>query len=139
MNRNYKTNSWVVGTAIVLVGFSIAHVLEDFVYGIPAQFGFETAPAAALLGTACAIHVVLIVLTAQGNKLGILGNLAAGIIWALAATIDHLDEILFVQPYRAGWPSKGFEIGLILSALALAVISFLAWRSQSGQEKKAST
>ncbi|HEX6302641.1 MAG TPA: hypothetical protein VFZ76_00515 [Anaerolineales bacterium] len=134
MNRNYKTNSWVVGTAIVLVGFSIAHVLEDFVYGIPAQFGFETAPAAALLGIAYAMHVVLIVLAARGSKLGVLGNLAAGIAWVLAAAIDHLDEILFVQPYRAGWLSKGFEIGLMLSALALAITSFLAWRAQPRQE-----
>jgi hypothetical protein len=49
---------WVLGAAALMIGVSIAHVLEDFVYDIPAPFGLEIAPAAPLLGLAYLIHVV---------------------------------------------------------------------------------
>lgn len=122
--------AWVVGTAALLVGVSMAHALEDFVYGIPARFGFETAPAAALVGLAYALHVMLIALVARDRVLGYAGNLAVGVFWLIAAVADHLGDVLFVEPYRAGFISKAFEVGLMLAALALVVVSFLAWRAR---------
>jgi xanthine/uracil permease len=121
---------WVVGAAALMIGVSIAHVLEDFVYGIPARFGIEIAPAAALLGLAYLIHIVLVALAGRGHIVGYLGNLAAGVLWLAAVIIDHLGEILFVSPYRAGFLSKSFEVGLMISALALAMVSLAAWRSK---------
>lgn len=114
-----KRRNWVIALATVLIGVSIAHVLEDFVYGIPAQFGLEVVPAAALVGLAYAGHVM-----------GYLGNLVAGVIWLVAASVDHLDEVLFATSYRTGLISKGFEAGLMLSAVGLMVSSFAAWRSR---------
>lgn len=120
---------WVPGAAALLIGVSTAHVLEDFVYGIPARFGFETAPAAALLGLVYLVHVVLVALAGRGHILGYLGNLAAGSLWLAAVIVDHLGEILFVSPYRAGLLSKSFEVGITVSALFLATVSLAAWRS----------
>jgi hypothetical protein len=125
-----RRQAWVVALAALLIGVSIAHVLEDFVYGIPARFGLEVAPAAALVGLAYAGHAILVALAARDQVLGYLGNLAAGIIWLAAAAVDHLGEVLFATSYRAGLISKAFEVGLILSAMALAIASFAAWRSQ---------
>jgi hypothetical protein len=124
-----RWQTWVIALAALLIGISIAHVLEDFVYGIPARFGFEVAPAAALVGLAYAGHVVLVALAARDRTIGYLGNLAAGVVWFVAAAYDHLGEVLFATSYRAGLISKGFEVGLMLSALALAIASFGAWRS----------
>jgi hypothetical protein len=130
MNRRRRWARWVVAAAVLLIGFSIAHVLEDFVYGIPARFGLAVAPAAALLGLAYAFHVLLVAAAARESRIGYLGNLAAGLVWLVAAAADHLHDILFVSPYRAGLISKGFEVGLMLSAVFLAVTSYLAWRSR---------
>jgi hypothetical protein len=122
--------AWVVAFAALLIGFSVAHVLEDFVYGIPGRFGFQVAPAAALVGLAYAGHAILVALAARDRVLGYLGNLGAGVVWFAAAAYDHLGEVLFATDYRGGWISKAFEVGLMLSAIALAVVSFVAWYSQ---------
>lgn len=130
-HQRYKIREkWVVGLAAMLIGISIAHALEDFVYGIPARFGFEVAPAAVLVGIAYAGHAVLVAMAARDHVLGYVDNLAAGIFWFAAAVYDHLGEVLFAQNYRAGLISKGFEVALMLSAIALAVSSFVAWRSR---------
>ena len=118
----------VVGVAAVLVGVSVAHVCEDFVYGVPERFGFAVAPAAVLVGLAYAVHVVLIARAARGEAWGYLGNLVAGVGWFLAAALDHLGEVLFDTPYRAGFVSKALEVGIMLAGLALATVSLLAWR-----------
>ena len=128
--RSKTRETWVVGLAAVLIGISIAHVLEDFVYGIPARFGFDVAPAAALVGLAYLAHAMLVGLAARDHTVGYLGNLAAGVFWFAAAAYDHLGEVLFAEDYRAGLISKGFEVGLMLSAIALAVSSYVAWRSR---------
>jgi hypothetical protein len=127
--RPYRRQTYVVTLAAVVIGVSVAHVLEDFVYGIPARFGFQVAPAAALVGLAYAGHVILVALAAQDRIVGYLGNLVAGVFWFAAAAYDHLGEVLFAASYRAGLISKGFEVALMLSAIALAVVSFVAWRS----------
>lgn len=132
---NTAAQRWSVWLAALLVGVSIAHSLEDFVYGIPARFGFSIEAAAALLGAYYVGQTLLIVLAARGQATGYLGNLAAGIIWLIAAAADHLGEVLFVWPYRAGFSSKAFEVALMLVALALAVASFRAWRESSRQRR----
>jgi hypothetical protein len=125
----------VVALAALLIGVSVAHVLEDFVYGIPARFGFDVAPAAALVGLAYAGHAILVALAARDRIVGYLGNLVAGIVWFVAAAYDHLGEVLFATGYRAGLISKAFEVGLMLSGVALAVVSFVAWRSRRRELK----
>jgi hypothetical protein len=126
---DHRRTSWVVGTAALMVGLSMAHVLEDFVNGVPARFGFETAPAALLVGLAYAVHIVFIALAARDRVLGYMGNLGVGAFWLIVAAADHLEDVLFLEPYRAGVISKALVSGLMLAALALAVISLLAWRS----------
>lgn len=121
---------WVVGTAALLVGVSSAHVCEDFVYGVPARFGVAVAPAAVFVGVAYAVHAVLIALAARGATSGYLGNAAAGLGWFLAAALDHLGEVLFDSPYRAGVISKALEVGIMLAGGGLLVVSLSAWRQR---------
>ncbi len=89
MNRRERWAWWVVATAVLLIGFSIAHVLEDFVYGVPARFGLEVAPAAALIALAYAFHVLLVAAAARKSRIGYLGNLAIGLVWLVAVAADH--------------------------------------------------
>jgi len=98
----YRRTVWVVGAAALMVGISMAHVLEDFVNGVPARFGVDTVPAAALVGLAYGIHVVLIGLAARDRVVGYIGNLGVGVFWLVAAASDHLGDVLFAETYRAG-------------------------------------
>lgn len=124
----------VVVTAALLAGTSIAHVLEDFVYGIPARFGLDTATAALLVGGWYTLHIFLIVLAARDRPAGYAGNALIGAGWFLAAAVDHLGEVLFVSPYRQGLISKAFEVALMLLGLLVAAVSFVAWRSKHSQQ-----
>jgi hypothetical protein len=125
-----RRTTWVVGAAATLVAISVAHVLEDFVYGVPDRLGFETAPAAGLVGAAYGLHAVLIALAARDHVLGYLGNLTAGAFWLAAAAADHLEEVLFADAYRAGLISRTFAASLMVAGLVLAVVSVVAWRSR---------
>jgi hypothetical protein len=128
--RQTAASNRVVAAAALTIGVTIAHVLEDFVHGVPAQFGVEVAPAAAMLGVVYAAHVGLVTLAARGKGIGYLGNLAAGVAWLVASGVDHFGEVLFASPYREGLFSKAFIVGIWVSALALAIVSFAAWRSR---------
>lgn len=128
MTARGRAERWSVRLGALLVGVSIAHSLEDFVYGVPARFGLSVELAAVLLGLYYVGQTLLIALAARGNPFGYLGNGVAGIVWLVAAALDHLGEVLFDWPYRAGLSSKAFEVALMLVAIALAVVSFAAWR-----------
>jgi hypothetical protein len=123
-----------VNAAAILVVFSLAHSLEDFVYGTPERFGFEVAPAAALIGIVYGVHILLIVAASRGQTLGYIGNLLIGAAWLVGSVLDHLGEVLYVWPYRGGVLSKAFEIGLMVSAVVLVAVSFKAWQARSQPE-----
>ena len=122
----------MAGTAAILVGVSVAHLAEDFVYGVPAKFGLSVATAAVTAGFTYAAHVALIALAARGQALGYVGNVAAGAVWFLAAALDHLGEVLFASPYRAGLISKAMAVGAMAGGLNLSAVSFLARPGEEG-------
>jgi len=62
---------------------SIAHSLEDFVYGIPARFGLSVATAALLLGAGYVVQVTGILLATRGRRIGFVLTFATGAGWAI--------------------------------------------------------
>ena len=129
MDQNHVWSNRVVGVAAIMVGFAVAHLIDDFLYGVPGDFGLTDPPVQALAGVLFAILAVLIALAARGRAAGFLGTACFGAFLFAADTAKHVDEVLFDHPYRAGLISKAFEVGLMLSGLALAVVSYAAWRS----------
>ena len=118
---------WVVGSAAALVGFSAAHVIEDFAYGVPARVGLELAPAATLVGIVFALHVIFIGLAAASRTAGYLGNGLFGAGWLAVVGAEHLGELLYTWPYRTGWPSKLMILGVMISGAVLLTSSLAAW------------
>lgn len=121
-----------VGVASLLV--TLPHSFEDFVVGVPGRFGLSVLAAGFLLACVYAVHVVGIVLATRGSVGGYAINLLVGIGWLLGAAIDHLPEIVRSGPYRAGLPSKAFEVGIMAVAVALIVASARALGARQGVE-----
>lgn len=113
----------VLSLSLLLLWVSIAHSLEDFVYGIPARFGLSVATAARLLGAGYVVQVTGVVLSARGQRAGYVLTLATGAGWTLGAAIDHLGEVLTAWPYREGVISKALEVGIMLTGGMLALVS----------------
>lgn len=113
----------VMVLSLLLFGVSIAHSLEDFVYGIPARFGLSVATAAVLLAAGYVIQVTGMLLASRGQRVGYLLTLATGAAWAIAAALDHLGEVLTVWPYREGAISKALEVGIMLAGAVLTLAS----------------
>src|SRR5688500_13917533 len=92
--RLSQLSSWVVGSALALVGLSIAHSLEDFAHNVPQQFGLSIIQGAIVLGGAYLIHIMLILLAAAEQREGYLGNAIFGALWLILAAANHLNDIL---------------------------------------------
>lgn len=122
-----STNSQkgVIVLSLLLLWVSMAHSLEDFVYGIPARFGLSVISAALVLGAVYVVQVTGILLASKNARSGYMLTLATGAVWAIAAAADHLKEVLIVWPYREGVLSKLLEVGIMLVGAALAVVSLV--------------
>lgn len=110
-----------VGLASFLV--TLSHSFEDFVEGVPEQFGVGVLSGGLLLAGAYAVHALGIVLASHERPAGYAVNLLAGMGWFLGALFDHLPDVLSFEPYRAGFPSKLFEVLVMVFGLALALLS----------------
>ena len=126
-----QLSSWVVGSALALVGLSIAYALEDFANGVPARLGLTVIEGAVLLGGAYLIHVMLILLAAAEQRKGYLGNAIFGALWLIAA----LGDVLIGWSHRAGVLSIGLEIGVMLASVVLVVVSVAAWLATRSERR----
>jgi hypothetical protein len=119
------------------VPFTLTHAIEDFAEGIPAaRFGLPLLPAAFLLSLGYTGQVAAAALSARGDARGDALNLLLGLVWLVAASADHLGEVLFVPTgaYRAGLVSKGLEVGIMLVAAGWTFTSFSVLRT--GRRKR---
>jgi hypothetical protein len=125
MPRGWPAATIIAG--LVLLGFAVAHSIEDFVYGVPHErFGIDTSPAIVLLAVALVVQVVLLLWVSRGALLAYVPNAVMGGVWTAAAALDHLGEVVSADLYRAGAFSKILEVGLMLSGLALALVALTA-------------
>jgi hypothetical protein len=130
MADNQAWSNRVVLAASIFAGFGVAHLIDDFLYGVPAEFNLSN-EAAQVLGLAFfAALTGLAALAGRGSRKSYLGFTIIGGLLALADVLKHLPEILRVGPWRSGLASGTFSIGLIVSGVVVAVISYLAWRKE---------
>jgi hypothetical protein len=126
-----KSGVWsnrVVCTAAIFAGFGVAHLIDDFLSGVPAEFNLSN-PGAQVLGLVFFVALTgLIALAARGSRSTYMGLVIIGLLLAAADTTKHIPEMLETGTYRSGLPSMAFAIGLILSGLTTALVSYMAWR-----------
>jgi len=118
----------VVLAASIFAGFGVAHLIDDFLFGVPAEFNLSN-EAAQVLGLAFfAALTGLAALAGRGSRQSYVGFMVIGTLLAVADVLKHLPEILRSGSWRSGLASETFSIGLIVSGLTVALVSYLAWR-----------
>jgi hypothetical protein len=128
MSLSKKWSNRVVVAAILLAGFGAAHLIDDFLYGIPADFGLSNEFSQVLAVIYFMITSLLLVLAARGNKAGYIGNMVLGLFLLLADMLKHGSEGLFSGPWRSGLFSRSLAFGLMLTSISLVVVSYGAWQ-----------
>ena len=102
MSPSKRWSNRVVVAAVLLTGFGAAHLIDDFLYGIPADFGLSNEVSQVLAVVYFIITSLLLVLAARGNKAGYIGNLVLGLFLLTADMLKHGTEGLFAGPWRSG-------------------------------------
>jgi len=120
----------VVAVSSIFAGFGAAHLIDDFLYGVPAEFNL-TNPPTQFLALAFFIALTgLIALAARGSRASYQGLITIGLLLALADTLYHIPEIVGSVIFRSGAASIFFSVGLIVSGLVMATVAWLALRHQ---------
>jgi hypothetical protein len=114
----------VVLLYLILALFAIPHLIDDFLYGVPADFGISNQTAQILAGFFIVIYLGLLIPLVEGKRGGLYGVMGMGIFLALAGILKHIPLILQPGPYWSGWFSEALIAGLILSGITLSVTVF---------------
>ncbi len=129
MSGPRRWNNQVLINGAVLVGVAIPHLIDDFLYGIPEEFGLTDIQAQILAGVFSALLIVIFSLVARGRRGGIVGAAILGGFLALAGILKHVPRMLQPGPYWSGFFSEMLIIMLILSGISLLIISLIALRT----------
>jgi hypothetical protein len=120
--------------AVVLVGgslfsgFSAAHLIDEFLWGTPAEFHLSVEQALLLAFLFITSLVGLVTLAGRGRRGGYLGLAIIGMLIGLADLLKHVPEILRQGQWRSGALSEFLALGLTVSALVTAAASIRALR-----------
>ena len=128
MSQSQRWSNRVVIAAVLLTGFGAAHLIDDFLYGIPADFGLSNEFGQFLAVVYFIVTSMLLVLAARGSRAGYIGNLGLGLFLLVADMLKHGSEGLFAGPWRSGLCSRSLAFGVMLTAAGLVVVSYIAWQ-----------
>jgi hypothetical protein len=124
----------ILVNGIILVGVAIPHLIDDFLYGIPEEFGLSNMNAQILAGIFSVILLWIFFQVGRGNQTGTLGACVLGIFLALAGTLKHVPRMLKPGPYWSGAFSESLIIALILSGLSLSGLAgYVLWVKYANQ------
>lgn len=123
----YKTRVSISGLALLF--FAVPHLIDDFLFDIPAEFGLTNVQAQILSGIFIVGFAGILIKASQGASAGYLGCASMGGFLALAGILKHLPGMLAPGPYWSGFFSELLIVGLVFSGIGLMGVSILAWRA----------
>ena len=125
--RNNKV-WWVVGFYLALAFFSIPHLIDDFLYDIPEEFGITDQFAQGLSGPFILIYLGILIGLALEKRWGLISAMSMGGFLALAGILKHIPLMIQPGPYWSGWFSELLIFGMILSGLGVIAAGIYAVR-----------
>lgn len=113
---------------LVLAFFAVPHLIDDFLFGIPEEFGLTVQLAQALAGLFILIFMGILIGLARQTRWGLYTAMAMGGFLALAGILKHIPLMLQPGPYWSGWFSETLIYGLIISGLGVILSGIFALR-----------
>ena len=129
MNKTHCLVKLVLINIVIMVGVAIPHLIDDFLFKVPEEFGLSNIQAQILAGFFAAMIVVVFSLAARGKRWGFIGAASFGGFLALAGILKHVPRILQPGPYWSGLFSEILIVVLILSGISLLIISIHTLRT----------
>jgi hypothetical protein len=136
MDRSRAWSNRVVGVSSLFAGFGVAHLIDDFLYGVPAEFNLPVVAARVMGGVFFVALTALIALAARGSRRSYAGPAIIGGLLALAGTLRPVPEMAGASVCRSGFLSAAFAVGLIASGLATMPVSLRAWHVTGKSEER---
>lgn len=115
-----ENTKWPIIMYLCLAFFSIPHLIDDFLFDIPAEFGLSVRFTQFLAGLFILIFMGIFMEVVRGTRRGLYGGMFMGSFLALAGILKHIPLIIKPGPYWSGWFSEGLIFGMILSGISLA-------------------
>ena len=109
-------------------------VIDDFLYGIPDEFGLTNPQTQVLVGVFSVLLFSLIAGAARGLRWAYAGTCFVGGFLSLAIILKHVPKMLLPEPYWSGTFSETLNWGLLVTSFALMVLSFFAFRQKQTKE-----
>lgn len=131
MTKHNRHANLVIWAGLLLSFFAIPHLIDDFLFDIPEEFGLTNQTAQVLAGVFSVVLILSIVLAAREHIVGYYATLFIGIFLFFAGILKHVPLMIQPGPYWSGCFSELLIFGLIATSVFLTISSFLAIRSSS--------
>ncbi len=127
--NNFK--KLVVPLYFLLGFFSFPHLIDDFLFGIPEEFGISIHLTQVLSGIFWVLYALILKGLVINKRWGLSWGIFMGIFLALAGLLKHIPLIIKPGPYWSGWFSEALIIGMIITGILLAVSGIITLRAGS--------
>jgi len=121
MKTQKNNQKGVITFYLALAFFAIPHLIDDFLFGIPKEFGIPVQLAQFLAGPFIVIYLVILIPLARGKRAGVISAMSMGIFLALAGILKHIPLMIQPGPYWSGWFSEMLIVGMILSGMGVTI------------------
>ncbi|MGD2104751.1 MAG: hypothetical protein PVJ55_06530 [Anaerolineae bacterium] len=128
MQTRHRRSNLVVLAASLLTFFAIPHLIDDFLYDVPQEFGLTNQSAQVLGGVFSVVLISSAGLAARDSRVGYYACLFLGLFLAAAGILKHGPGMARPGPYWSGWFSEAFVYGVVGSGVVLAAVSSSALR-----------
>ena len=107
----------------LLFFFTVPHTLEDFATGMPAKAGIPVPALTLLISILFSLQALGLFWLGQKRRRGVVVHLLIGLFWPIASGVAQLPSILSGAPYRSGFISIFYVIGMMVVGLLLFMVS----------------
>lgn len=123
----------VVYLSLLLLFFTVPHILEDFATGEPAQAGIPWPLLALVVSTFIALQALGLHWLGREQRRGLWVHVVIGLFWPVASGFAQLPTILSGAPYRSGAISIFYVAGILVVGLALLSTTLHTLQSTSSK------
>jgi hypothetical protein len=127
--RTQRTHTALLAAGTAFVGFSAAHLIDEFLWGAPQEFHLQVGTTLVLALLFVTALAGLLAGAALRRPVSVFGIGLIGALIAIADVSKHGPEIAMAGVWRSGPLSILLAAGLTLSAVLTAVLAFFVWRS----------